>query len=177
MLNEKRPSQSVQPAKSPAAQPQMAASDKPVKSPAAPRPQMAVSDKPAKSPAVRPQIAAYEFKAFYEKEKKILRVKFKMASIVSEGEINQGHAFVVFKPRQSAPAEGWLCIPSSQLASGVPLEPENGEAFSFSGSKVQYLKGLFEGDPKQFDIATVFIFSNTNELVLRKEFAVDMVAY
>lgn len=127
--------------------------------------------------AARPQIAAYEFKAFFEEEKKILRVKFKMASIASQGEINQGHVFVVFKPRQSSKAEDWLCVPSSPLSAGVPLEPSAGEAFEFSGSKIQYLKGFFEGNPKQFDIATIYIFSNSNELVLRKEFEIDLVAY
>ena len=52
--------------------------------------------------AERPQVAVYDFKIFYQRSRKMLIAKFKIARTKIERNLVQGRLFVVFKPRQSS---------------------------------------------------------------------------
>ena len=126
----------------------------------------------------RPQVAVYDFKLFYQKSRKILVAKFKIARIRPQRNLVQGRLFVVFKPRQSAQNTKYFSIPDTQIPDGIPTEPLKGIEFSFSEStKVQSVRSIYIRDPSQFEMATIFVFSNTGELVLKKDFTVTVIEY
>lgn len=128
--------------------------------------------------AERPQVAVYDFKIFYQRSRKILIAKFKIARIRPQRNLIQGKLFVLFKPRQSARNTDFFSVPDVRIVDGIPAEPFKGIEFSFSEStKVQSVRTIYVRDPSQFDIATIFVFSNAGELVLRKDFTVDITEY
>lgn len=126
----------------------------------------------------RPQVAVYDFKLFYQKSRKILVAKFKIARIRPQRSLVQGRLFVVFKPRQSAQDTKYFSIPDTKIPDGIPTEPFKGIEFSFSEStKVQSVRSIYIRDPSQFEAATIFVFSNVGELVLKKDFTVSVTEY
>ncbi len=126
----------------------------------------------------RPQVAVYDFKIFYQRSRKILISKFKMARIRPQRNLIQGRLFVVFKPRKSSQDTKYFAVPDTNIADGIPTEPFKGIEFAFTEStKVQSVRTIYVRDPSQFDIATVFIFSKAGELVLRKDFSVNITEY
>ena len=128
--------------------------------------------------AERPQVAVYGFKVFYQLSRKILIAKFKIARIRPQRNLIQGRLFVVFKPRQSAQSLKYFSVPDTRMTDGVPTEPFKGIEFSFAEStKVQSVRTIYVRDPSQFDVATIFVFSNAGELVLRKDFTVNVTEY
>ena len=128
--------------------------------------------------AERPQVAVYDFKVFYQLSRKILIAKFKIARIRPQRNLIQGKLFVVFKPRQSAQSLKYFSVPDTRITDGIPTEPFKGIEFSFAEStKVQSVRTIYVRDPSQFDVATVFVFSNAGELVLRKDFTVNVTEY
>ncbi|MGD9211594.1 MAG: hypothetical protein PVI90_12490 [Desulfobacteraceae bacterium] len=128
--------------------------------------------------AERPQVAVYDFKIFYQLSRKILIAKFKIARISPQRNLIQGRLFVVFKPRQSAQDLNYFSVPDARIADGIPTEPFKGIEFSFAEStKIQSVRTIYVRDPSQFDVATVFVFSNAGELVLRKDFTVNVTEY
>lgn len=128
--------------------------------------------------AERPEVAVYDFKLFYQRSRKILIAKFKMARIRPQRNLIQGRLFVVFKPRQSVQSLKFFSVPDARISDGIPAEPLKGIEFSFSEStKVQSVRTIYVHNPSQFDIATVFVFSNAGELVLKKDFTVNITEY
>jgi DNA-binding transcriptional MerR regulator len=126
----------------------------------------------------RPQVAVYDFKLFYQRSRKILVAKFKIARIRPQRNLVQGRLFVVFKPRQSAQDTKYFSIPDTKIPDGIPTEPFKGIEFSFSEStKVQSIRSIYIRDPSQFEVATIFVFSNVGELVLKKDFTVSVTEY
>jgi DNA-binding transcriptional MerR regulator len=126
----------------------------------------------------RPQVAVYDFKLFYQKSRKILVAKFKIARIRPQRNLVQGRLFVVFKPRQSAQDTKYFSIPNTQIPDGIPTEPFKGIEFSFSEStKVQSVRSIYIRNPSQFEVATIFVFSNIGELILKKDFTVSVTEY
>jgi DNA-binding transcriptional MerR regulator len=129
-------------------------------------------------PSERPQVAVYDFKLFYQTSRKILVAKFKIARIRPQKNLIQGKLFVVFKPRESAQNTKYFSVPDAKIVDGVPSEPLKGIEFSFTGStKVQSVRSIYVRDPSEFEVATVFVFSNSGELVLIKNFTVTVTDY
>ncbi len=126
----------------------------------------------------RPQVAVYDFKIFYQRSRKILIAKFKMARIRPQRDLIQGRLFVLFKPRISSQNSKFFAVPDTTIVDGIPTEPFKGIEFAFTEStKVQSVRTIYVRDPSQFDIATVFVFSKAGELVLRKDFSVNITEY
>ena len=129
-------------------------------------------------PSERPQVAVYDFKLFFQTSRKILVAKFKIARIRPQKNLIQGRLFVVFKPRESAQNTKYFSVPDAKIVDGVPSEPLKGIEFSFTGStKVQSVRSIYVRDPSEFEVATVFVFSNSGELVLIKNFTVTVTEY
>jgi DNA-binding transcriptional MerR regulator len=130
------------------------------------------------APSERPQVAVYDFKLFFQASRKILVAKFKIARIRPQRNLIQGRLFVVFKPRESAQNSKYFSVPDAKIVDGVPSEPLKGIEFSFTGStKVQSVRSIYVRDPSEFEVATVFVFSNSGELVLIKNFTVTVTEY
>ena len=129
-------------------------------------------------PSERPQVAIYDFKLFFQTSRKILVAKFKIARIRPQRNLIQGRLFVVFKPRESTQNTKYFSVPDAKIVDGVPSDPLKGIEFSFTGStKVQSVRSIYVRDPSEFEVATVYVFSNSGELVLIKNFTVTVTEY
>lgn len=123
------------------------------------------SEKPA-------PVSAEDFEIFYNKSRRILEVKFALKNIDSNESRASGQVFVVLKSDRLNPNR-WLSLPETQLISGKPSGKEPGEAFSISRFKTVRIEAKGQPAPNRFDTATVFIFSETGELLLEKDFLVN----
>ncbi len=117
-------------------------------------------------------VSAENFEIFYNKSRKILEVKFDLKNTDPNESRASGQVFVVLKSEQLNPNR-WLTLPETELISGKPSGKEPGEAFNISRFKTVRLEAKGQPAPSRFDAATVFVFSETGELLLEKDFPVN----
>jgi len=117
-------------------------------------------------------VSAEDFEIFYNKSRRVLEVKFALKNIDPKESRAAGQVFVVLKSDRLSPNR-WLTIPETELVSGKPSGKEPGEVFSISRFKIVRIEAKGQPAPDRFNTATVFIFSETGELMLEKDFPVN----
>lgn len=115
-------------------------------------------------------ISADEFNATYNRRRKILTAEVEIRNTDPNSNRVAGHAIAVLK-RGTDPRR-WLSMPPSDLVAGKPDGKQIGEAFAISRFKTLKFEAENISDPERFKTATVFIFTETGELMLEKDFPV-----
>jgi len=67
----------------------------------------------------------------------------------------------------------WLALPAMNLVAGKP-QPRRSKIFRIARFKDVAFKTAYTGDPGRYQSATLFIFSDSNKLLMEKEFAVKI---
>lgn len=124
-------------------------------------------------PAKSPPVAIEDFDVSYIRRRRILNVRFLIRNIGTDSDRASGHAIVVLKPDKRNQRR-WLTLPPTDLISGRPSGEQEGESFSISNFRTMRFEAKGQRYPKRFKTATVFIFSEEGELVLEKDFPVEI---
>lgn len=136
---------------------------------------------PPKEPAVEPEVPAPpekrlvvdidNFKVSYIQRRRILNVSCVVRNMSSNRV--SGHAILILKPDKRKQRK-WLTLPPVKLVSGRPTGKATGETFSISKFKTLKFQAKRQWSPKRFKTATVFVFAETGELFLEKDFPIEM---
>jgi hypothetical protein len=101
----------------------------------------------------------------------LLRTKFIIKNISKTSEAISGFIFVIFKPDEKIKKD-WFTIPSVGLVSGKPAFPKRGQYFKIHRFKTVHFKANRKINPELYKKATIFVFDENNNLLLRKTFPV-----
>lgn len=103
----------------------------------------------------------------------LLRTKFIIKNISKESDAISGYIFVIFKPDEKINKD-WFTIPSVGLVSGKPAFPKRGQYFKINRFKTVHFKASRQKNPALYKKATIFVFNEDNDLLLRKTFPVNI---
>jgi hypothetical protein len=117
-------------------------------------------------------IAVDEFQAVLDTYQNILTVQYKVLNTRTDGTKVAGHTVVVLANSEQDKST-WVTLPNVKLVDGRPTG-DQGQPFRIARFRVA--KFTIEGyaEPDQFDIATVFVFTRNGELILEKEFSIQI---
>jgi len=135
------------------------------------RPSQAQTDGGA-APQARehPSTAIEQFKVFHDPESNDLEVVFRLMNILESREPVSGFIFVVFGKGKAT--DGYLSLPAVNLASGRPEDIDRGQYFIISNYNDIHFRTTVDESPEQYQVATVFVFEKTGELLLQQDFPV-----
>ncbi|MDM8524079.1 hypothetical protein QUF80_11985 [Desulfococcaceae bacterium HSG8] len=108
-----------------------------------------------------------DFNTSYSASGKIL-IEFDVKNTNPDSGRISGHAIVVLK----ADKNEWLPLPLVDIFSGRPSGKEIGKPFSISNFKTLKFESESRIKPRRYKVATVFVFTETSELMLEKDFPV-----
>jgi hypothetical protein len=115
------------------------------------------------------------FRVTPKRDENLLRVQFKIKNTTPNSQRVSGHTIVVFKSDPSKPKQ-WLTIPSMALANGKPSGQRQGYPFGINNFKTMRLKTNLPRSPEIYQIATVYVFTKKGDLLLEKDFPVNLPA-
>lgn len=118
-----------------------------------------------------PRIRLEDFKVTYIKRRRILNMQIRIRN--TDSKRISGHAVVVLKPNKRK-RRGWLSVPRVRLISGKPSGKEIGNPFSISNFKILKFSAKKQRYPKWYKIATVFVFGEAGDLLLKEDFPVEI---
>ena len=113
-----------------------------------------------------------DFIVFYEPDMNTLQVQYKVTNTGPKDSPVSGKTVVVLKNTDDEQNK-WLALPSVPLVSGKPTG-QWGRSFSIFNFRTMRFKVNDQQGPDQFNTATVFVFSQTGDLLLEKDFAVGI---
>ncbi|NWH06003.1 hypothetical protein [Desulfobacter latus] len=97
-------------------------------------------------------------------------VRFNIKNTTQDAREVSGRIFCVLKPKGATP-DKWVVLPkSSIIKSGVPGPYKKGHYFSISNFKPIQLTITASTLPREFSAASVFVFDETEKLLLRTTF-------
>jgi hypothetical protein len=115
------------------------------------------------------------FKIYPKPDENLLRVQFKIKNTSPNAQRVAGHTIVVLKGEKLRQNQ-WLTIPRISLSNGKPTGRQRGHSFGISHFKTLRFKTNLPKSPEIYRDATVFIFSQKGELLLEKNFSVNLPA-
>ncbi len=142
------------------------------KPPAEKAPQRPPSDSQADSGL---SVAIENLKIFPKSNENLLRVHFKIKNTSPNRQRIDGHTIVVLKGEQLR-QNRWLTIPRVSLSNGKPTGRQRGHSFGISNFKTMRFKTNLPKSPEIYREASVFIFTKKGDLLLEKNFAVNLPA-
>ena len=140
--------------------------------------EIGVSKKPAK-PVQTIKLQAVDVKGVTVRHELLgiggssLRIKFTLSKMDQNPENVSGRAFVVLKHDEDD-KDQWLVLPSVPLISGKPSKIKRGKYFSIARFKSMHFEKNYLDVPKLFKNMTVYIFGKTGDLMLKKEFPIEI---
>jgi len=120
-------------------------------------------------------VAIENFKIYPKPDENLLRVQFKIKNTSPNAQRVAGHTIVVLKGEQLRQNQ-WLTIPRISLSNGKPTGRQRGHSFGISHFKTMRFKTNLPKSPEIYRDATVFIFSKKGDLLLEKNFPVNLPA-
>ncbi len=112
-------------------------------------------------------ISVENFDISYYQYRKSFRVKYNIKNTDASSNLISGYTMVVLKTNQ-ADKGNWLTLPEG-MTSG-----EHGESFVISRFKPVQLDAKTQTKPEQFVTATVFVFNKTGDLIIKKDFPIEI---
>ncbi len=106
--------------------------------------------------------------------RQILKARFRIKNNGPRSSPVAGRCVVVFKSERLKPAE-WLALPPVTLTSGKP-DGQRGQAFKIRRFKDMTAESAWQSDPTVFDTATVHVFDEKAQLLLVKDYPLDLPA-
>ena len=145
-----------------------------------------IEEKPPlkKAPSVPPvetpadsdlSVEVENFKISPRVNENLLRVQFKVKNTSPGSRRVSGHAIVVLKGEQLQ-QNRWLALPGVSLTNGKPTGRQRGYAFGIKHFKEMRFKTNLPKSPEIYRNATVYVFTKKGELLLEKDFPVNLPA-
>jgi hypothetical protein len=126
---------------------------------------------PVSAPALSVDIE--DFKLIPKADENLLRVQFKIKNTTPQSQRVSGHTIIVLKPDLSS-QDQWLTIPAMALSNGKPTGRRTGYSFGINHFKNMKLKTNLPKSPEIYRNATVYVFTRQGDLLLEKDFAVNL---
>ena len=120
-------------------------------------------------------VAIENFKIYPKADENLLRVQYKIKNTSPNAQRVAGHTIVVLKGEQLRQNQ-WLTIPRISLSNGKPTGRQRGHSFGINNFKTLRFKTNLPKSPEVYRDATVFIFSQKGDLLLEKDFSVNLPA-
>ena len=129
--------------------------------------------KPAKSVSAQ-RLAVEEFEIWQEERGDSLKFQFTLKNIDPQHGKVKGYTFVVLKPEKGS-QEPFRVSPWASLEDGRPALFKKGQYFSIA--RFKFVSGTFLGVERAepFKTATVYVYSETGDLMLEQVYHVDKI--
>ena len=118
-------------------------------------------------------VAIENFKLSVKSGNNSLRVQFKLKNTSPYSQHVSGHAIVVLKGEEVQQNQ-WVSLPGISLIEGKPTGRQQGNAFGISNFKIMRFTASKPNSPEKFQTASVYIFSQNEELLLEQDFPVKL---
>lgn len=115
-------------------------------------------------------VAVEDFRVSDRFDENRLKVMFKVKNTSPNSQRVSGHAIVVLKGENTS----WLPIPWMSLVDGRPTGKHRGHSFGINYFKTMRLSTRVPKSPEKFQTATIFIFTRQGQLLLEKEYPVNL---
>jgi len=119
-------------------------------------------------------VAVEKFKCSVKSANNSLRVQFKLKNTSPDSQHVAGHAIVVLKGEDIQQAQ-WVSLPGLSLVAGKPTGRQQGNAFGISNYKIMRFTASKPQSPEKFQTASVYVYTQTGELLLEQDFAVNLL--
>jgi hypothetical protein len=119
-------------------------------------------------------VAIENFKLSVKSGNNSLRVRFKLKNTSPNSQHVSGHAIVVLKGEEIQQNQ-WVSLPEISLIEGKPTGRQQGHAFGISNFKIMRFTASKPHSPEKFQIASVYVFAQTGELLLEQDFAATLL--
>jgi len=129
---------------------------------------------PAAASEIKPEVKVdvQDLQVFHEPEQSLLRVQFRLQNVnVAAGAVS-GRTFV-FLANDLDEEIDIMTFPNVWIAGDKPGRVSLGRFFSISRFNIVKLKRAYAKLPEPFNSATVFVYSGTEDLLLKKRFAIE----
>jgi hypothetical protein len=120
-------------------------------------------------------VAIENFKISNSSNNNKLKVQFKIKNTSPNSQHVSGHAIVVLKGEQIE-KNNWLSIPGMPLVDGKPTGRHQGYSFGINYFRTMRFSRSFPMNPDKYQIASVYIFTRSGQLLLEQDFAVTLAA-
>lgn len=127
------------------------------------------SVKPAKSL----RIMVNKFNIYHNPESNTLIIEFTLRKIGPKTKPVSGDVIVVLKDDE-VKMDNWITVPYGAVVSEQLSRKKKGHAFSIYRFVTLKFKVIGETSPDRFKIATIFIFSPKGDLLLKKDFPIEI---
>ena len=115
-------------------------------------------------------VAVEDFRVSDRFDENRLKVLFKVKNTSPNSQRVSGHAIVVLKGENTS----WLPIPWMSLVDGRPTGKRRGHSFGINYFKTMRLSTRVPKSPEKFQTATIFIFTRQGQLLLEREYPVNL---
>ena len=117
-------------------------------------------------------IAVEEFEAVLDTYQNILTLQYRVRNTNTDGTKVAGHTVLILSNSEQDMST-WVTLPNVKLIDGRPTG-DQGQPFRIARFRVA--KFTIEGyaEPDQFDTATVFVYTRNGDLILEKEFSIQI---
>jgi hypothetical protein len=115
-------------------------------------------------------VAVEDFRVSDRFDENRLKVLFKVKNTSPNSRRVSGHAIVVLKGENTS----WLPIPWMSLVDGRPTGKHRGHSFGINYFKTMRLSSRVPKSPEKFQTATIFIFTRQGQLLLEKEYPINL---
>ena len=119
-------------------------------------------------------VAVEKFKCSVKSANNSLMVQFKLKNTSPDSQHVAGHAIVVLKGEDIQQAK-WVSLPGLSLVAGKPTGRQQGNAFGISNYKIMRFTASKPQSPEKFQTASVYVYTQTGELLLEQDFAVNLL--
>ena len=175
-FDQNTPVQISQPGKSPAPpiQDTKKAASKVVKPITKPSPPQVTETAQAQKSASSESLLIKKLQIWQDAESDSVRFKFSLTNIDPHGRRIKGYTFVVLKPEKGS-QEPFRVSPWASLEDGRPALFKKGQYFSIA--RFKFVSGTFLGVERAepFKTATVYVYSETGDLMLEQVYHVDKI--
>ena len=114
-----------------------------------------------------------EFNVFHEAASSTFRAQFIIKNTGPDSNLVSGYTAVILK-KLNTPPDNWLTLPTLKLAAGVPAGDKRGQYFSIARFKTVRFVVKSKMDFRQFNTATVYVFDTNKNLLLEKNFSLNI---
>jgi len=134
------------------------------------------SNAPPADPAAQekvPMVSIEEFNVSHEADTSTFRAQFVLRNTGPDSHPVSGYTAIILKKLNTQP-DKWLSLPTLKLTAGVPTGARVGQYFSIARFKSVGFMVNSKVDPQQFDAATVYVFDDDKDLLLEKNFSINI---
>ncbi|MBT8357137.1 MAG: hypothetical protein HKO79_02140 [Desulfobacterales bacterium] len=130
-------------------------------------------EKKSAKPEIPISVSADDLIVYHQPDLNTLRVQYMLRNKGSKAQAISGRSVVILKNKENDNQKKWLILPRVPLVSGKP-SGKRGRNFSIFNLKTMKFRANDQTGPGQYNIATVYIFSRTGDLLLEKDFPIGV---